>query len=91
MNDPADTKQPQARKIDYNIPGRVQAEEGSSYGVGYIYLQDPAKLARPVKTIIVQDQNGKERGIHIDIDANGSIYGIEVMSLGLLPPNPADS
>jgi uncharacterized protein YuzE len=82
MNDP--------EVIKYTLQAEVTGEKGDSYGVGYIYLQKGIKLddKTPSKTIIVQDQRGEEMGIHIDLDVDGRIFGIEVMSLSLLPPQP---
>ena len=66
---------------NYNIPARISGDRG----VGYIGLQ-PSQPGIVKKTLIVRNGKGEEVGIHIDFDAEGRIFGIEVMDDKMLPP-----
>ena len=66
----------------YSIPAEISGERG----VGYIRFQ-PSQLGIVKKTLIVNNPEGQEVGIHIDFDAEGRIFGIEVMDDKMLPPS----
>ena len=72
--------------MKYSIPAEISGDRG----VGYIRFQ-PSQPGIVKKTLLVYNSRGQEVGIHIDFDAEGRIFGIEVMDDKMLPPGPKAS
>lgn len=71
-----------SKNNSYVIEAKVDVSYPDAHGIAYIGLSEPRQVDR---TIIVCD-GVDNTGIHIDLDAEGRLLGIELMSAKLLPP-----
>lgn len=77
-------KEPLDSRSKYTINADVAVEYPDAHGIAYIGLSPkPRQVDRTVEVI---DAHGYNLGIHLDLDSEGRLIGIELMTAKLLPP-----